>query len=168
MKTHYISTADDCIVAASVFAPAGPTRAGVIINSATAVSRGFYAAFAEHLSEHGYLVVSYDYRGIGDSLNVGANASKLSMRAWGEYDFEAVIQWATSSFSGMEWHCVGHSVGGQLVGLAPSNRALRSVYCIASQNGYWKNWGMRERLKLVLTWYVLIPLLSKTWGAIPK
>ncbi|MFZ6876310.1 alpha/beta fold hydrolase [Undibacterium sp. Di27W] len=168
MKTIHISTTDGLSVAASLFIPEGTPRAGVIINSATAVGRGFYAAFAEHLSKHGYLAISYDYRGIGDSLNVTADISKFSMRAWGELDFEAVIQWATSSFTNIEWHCVGHSVGGQLVGLAPSNSALHSVYCIAAQNGYWKNWGVKKRFKLLLTWYLLIPLLNRAFGHIPK
>ena len=142
-------------------------KAGIIINSATAVGKGYYKAFAQHLAEHGYLVITYDYRGIEASKSNKQNRSKLSMRAWGEQDFNAVINTATQRYPELSWHCIGHSVGGQIVGLAESNRKLTSVYCVAAQNGYWKNWGLPQTPKILLSWYGLIPLFSKTLGYVP-
>ena len=39
----------------------------VVVNAATAVPRQFYEAFAQFVAAHGYTVVTYDYRGIGES-----------------------------------------------------------------------------------------------------
>src|SRR3954467_1593181 len=39
----------------------------VLINSATAVKRGYYDPFARYLAGEGLTVLTYDYRGIGGS-----------------------------------------------------------------------------------------------------
>jgi predicted alpha/beta hydrolase len=166
-----IETQDGFIIKGRIYASSSVAGehplAGIIINSATAVSQGYYQAFARHLAEHGYLVMTYDYRGIGDSKASKQERDKLSMRAWGQQDLSAVIDYATSQYQELSWHCIGHSVGGQLVGLAPNNAKLTSVYCVASQNGYWKNWGLPQTPKILLTWYGLIPLFCKTVGHVP-
>lgn len=171
MDNIKIQTQDGFTIKGHLFSPLNSpdktASAGIIINSATAVSQGYYRAFAQHLAEHGYLVITYDYRGIGQSKATKQNADKLSMRAWGEQDLPAVIDHAVNSYPELAWHCIGHSVGGQLVGLAPNNSKLTSVYCVAAQNGYWKNWGLPQTPKILLTWYGLIPLFSKTLGYVP-
>jgi len=145
------------------------SKAGIIINSATAVDKEYYQAFAEYLCEQGYTIITYDYRGIGESQAISKmnNANILSMRAWGEQDFESIIQWALKSHPNLPWHCIGHSVGGQLVGLAPSNTKLVSTYCVSAQNGYWKNWDTFKKPKVFITWYGLIPFFSLTFGRVP-
>jgi predicted alpha/beta hydrolase len=68
MKKQITLTARDGLeLAITVFSPQGIPKAGVIINSATAVKQGYYESFASFLAEHGYLVITYDYRGIGAS-----------------------------------------------------------------------------------------------------
>lgn len=169
MQTLDFVAPDGFALKGRLFPAVGTAKAGIIINSATAVRCTFYYAFAEHLAEHGYTVICYDYRGVGGSQPQphSESAAALSMRAWGELDFETVIQWAFNAYPTLSWHCIGHSVGGQLVGLAASNHKLSSIYCVASQNGYWKNWGWLQQPKLLLLWYVVIPLLSKLLGFLP-
>lgn len=171
MENIDFTTQDGFVLKGNVFKPQTPNvnaaKAGIIINSATAVGKGYYRAFAQHLAEHGYLVITYDYRGIGESKATKNTHSKLSMLAWGEQDFEAVINTAVKNHPDLSWHCIGHSVGGQIVGLAPSNSKLTSVYCVAAQNGYWKNWGLPQTPKILLSWYGLIPFFSKTLGYVP-
>jgi len=47
--------------------PRGAKRHAVLINSATAVPRKVYRGFAGYLAGRGCAVLTYDYRGTGDS-----------------------------------------------------------------------------------------------------
>ncbi|MEC8428943.1 MAG: CocE/NonD family hydrolase, partial [Pseudomonadota bacterium] len=68
MKTHNsIITNDGLSLSATIYSPKENAKAGVIINSATAVKQSYYQDFASFLASNGYLVVTYDYRGIGKS-----------------------------------------------------------------------------------------------------
>lgn len=163
-----ILTRDKVEIAATVFRPESHPKAGIIINSATAVKQSYYANFAQYLMSQGFVVISYDYRSIGASkISNKTSSAKLAMRAWGEQDFAAVIDWASAQFSELDWHCIGHSVGGQLIGLAHNNTRLKSAYCVAAQSGYWGHWGIMERPKILLTWYGFAPLFSTLIGKMP-
>ena len=168
MKKFCLQTQDNFTIHGDIYKPDGNIKGGVIINSATAVKKIFYEPFATFLANNGFVVLTYDYRGIGSSKpNSPSSEKKLTMNAWGKLDFDAVIQWAKNKFPQIQWHCVGHSVGGQLVGLAPNNKELESVYCVAAQNGYWKNWRWRDRFRVFAIWYLLVPFFTKVLGRVP-
>ena len=167
MKTIEVITEDGTAITASLFTPAINIKAGVIINSATAVPRGYYRAFSEYLCERGFLVITYDYRGIGDSQKLPWRDASQTMQAWGEQDFNGVLNWGCEHYPTFKWHCIGHSVGGQLVGLAKDNYKLTSVYNVAAQSGNWRNWERSNRPKLILMWYVLTPVLTRLLGFLP-
>src|SRR6516225_5524008 len=60
--------ADGYLLGATLFLPRVGTRHhAVLINSATAVPRKIYRGFAAYLARRGCAVLTYDYRGIGDS-----------------------------------------------------------------------------------------------------
>lgn len=167
MQTIEIATQDGTNLIGSIFTPKGPTKAGVIINSATAVPRGYYKNFASYLTEKGFMVISYDYRGIGDSKKLSPKDISQTMQAWGEQDFNGVINWASDHYPQLKWHCIGHSVGGQLVGLATDNQKLSSVYNVAAQSGNWRNWHYSKMPKLWLMWYVFTPFFTRVLGYLP-
>src|SRR5580693_1768134 len=58
---------DDYALGATLFLPRGAKQHAVLINSATAVPRKIYRKFAGYLAGRGFAVLTYDYRGIGDS-----------------------------------------------------------------------------------------------------
>ena len=62
-----LPAADGYLLGASLFLPRGAKRHAVLINSATAVPRKVYRGFAGYLARRGCAVLTYDYRGIGDS-----------------------------------------------------------------------------------------------------
>ncbi|RTM11506.1 MAG: alpha/beta hydrolase, partial [Bradyrhizobiaceae bacterium] len=79
----------------TLFLPRGAKRHAVLINSATAVPRKIYRGFASYLAHRGCAVLTYDYRGIGDSrlpAMVGYNQPKslvgfkASMSDWAALD----------------------------------------------------------------------------------
>jgi len=162
-----ITTLDSFTLSVTKFVPEETPIAGIIINSATAVKQGYYAKFAKYLADQGYFVVTYDYRGIGESSIKNYRDQRLSMRAWGEQDFSAVIDWSVSNYNHLDWHCIGHSVGGQIIGFAENNTLLRSIFCVSSQSGYWGHWESLAKPKMFFLWYLIIPLFSKFFGKVP-
>src|SRR5262249_39454532 len=58
-------------------------RPVVIINPATSVRCRYYFGFADFLFEHGFDVVAYDYRGIGESRPAALRGFEVSWIDWG-------------------------------------------------------------------------------------
>ncbi|MEF1277633.1 alpha/beta fold hydrolase [Vibrio fortis] len=162
-----LTTEDGFAISCLVFAPGGNAKGGVVINSATAVRQSYYEKFAKFLTEQGYIVITYDYRGIGRSSVANSRNRQLKMKAWGKYDLEAVISWAKANHGELDWHCVGHSVGGQILGFAESNNFFKSVYCVSSQSGYWGHWEGMNKARIFAMWFAIVPLLSTVFGKVP-
>src|SRR5690349_15840372 len=62
-----VPAADGYKLGATLFLPRAAKSHAVLINSATAVPRKIYRGFAGYLARRGCAVLTYDYRGIGDS-----------------------------------------------------------------------------------------------------
>ena len=133
----------------------------VLINSATGVTRAFYQPFAKYLVNQGFVVITYDYRGIGDSLHTPIQAFDGFMHQWGTHDLTAVIDWIHSRFPQLPLNCVGHSVGAQLVGLTPRHEKINTLISIGGQKGYWRFWQGKHQLKMALCMFVLIPIICR-------
>lgn len=169
MQSITLNTADNLPLGACLFEPEQGVeiKGGVIINAATGVKQAFYSRFANHLAAQGYVVLTYDYRGIGESVSLALNDERLSMLAWGEQDFPTAIDWATDAYPSLNWHCIGHSVGGQIIGLAHNHHKLTSSFGVAAQSGNWRNWALKHQLSFAPVCYVVIPLLSRLFGYFP-
>jgi predicted alpha/beta hydrolase len=152
---------------ATLHAPRGDARAIVVVNSATGVRRGHYARFADFLARRGYTVITYDYRGIGDSRPPVLRGFRARMRTWGEDDFEGVLRWAATRAGSAKLFVVGHSVGGQLIGLAESNARIDGLVTVGSQLGDFRNWPAPARYRIAFMWYVAIPAITSAFGYLP-
>ena len=157
-----IPATDDFQLAATVYKPAETQSLNktVILNSATGVKRTFYAHFARFLAEEGFAVVTFDYRGIGDSRPVTLNKFQAFMHDWGEKDIAGVIDWVGENFPGSDILAVGHSVGGQVMGVAHNNDRISAMLLVASQSGYWRLWPWHQKLFILIFWYLFIPGLT--------
>lgn len=141
----------------------------VVLNSATAVRRGFYKPFAQYLASAGFHVITWDGRGIGDSRTGHAKHDPARMRDWGMLDLEAVLS-HTSELAGGDWSriiVVGHSSGGHLSGLAASLPKVKRLALIASGTCDWRLYPKREWPLLLSAWYGLAPLALATLGYMP-
>jgi len=169
-ETAYIETNDHFRLAASVFRPIEPRGEApiVLICSATGVKRGYYAHYARYLAEHGFLAVTFDYRGIGDSRPHTLNKFRARMHEWGEKDINAVIGWIQKIYPKRSIVAVVHSVGGQVLGLAEKCKHLAAVVMVGSQSGYWRLWPFPLNYGLFLLWYALIPVLSTLLAYFPS
>ncbi|WWL43954.1 alpha/beta fold hydrolase [Pseudomonas parakoreensis] len=67
-------------------------RPVVIINAATSVRCRHYSRFADYLFANGFDVITYDYRGIGESRPATLRGLEASWTDWGALDFEAMLK----------------------------------------------------------------------------
>lgn len=160
-----ITARDGVELSATVWDPPGrdPTRV-VVVASATGVLQGYYARFAAWLSTQGFAVVTFDYRGMGTS---GADAARPSMLEWGELDLASTLAWAASNLGAGRAAIVGHSVGGQLVGLLPDASRVSALVTIGSQSGDYRLWPLPSRLAMALLWYGVVPGVTHAVGYLP-
>jgi predicted alpha/beta hydrolase len=133
-----IAARDGYPLAATVFTAAAPPRAAVLINSATAVPRKIYRGFAAYLAERGCAVVTYDYRGIGGSRPPSLKGFDARMRNWAALDVAAAIDHVHRVWPGLPLLLVGHSFGGQALGLVPNSALVKRALFVAAQAGYWR------------------------------
>lgn len=164
-----IPTADGYVLGAHVWRHRDAARDApvVIINPATSVHSRYYRRFAEFLFRHGLDVVTYDYRGIGDSRPASLRGFEASWQIWGERDFEAVLQHVARAFPGRPVDVVAHSIGGFVTGLAPSAHRLRRVCTVGAQIAYWRDFDARARWRMWLRWQAAMPALTALCGYFP-
>lgn len=142
-------------------------RPVVIINSATSVLCRYYCRFAEFLAANDLDVLVYDYRGIGLSRPASLRGFEASWLDWGCRDFEAVLQFVRGSFPDQPIFVVAHSVGGFLLGLANSNGLVSRVVTVGAQYAYWPDYAPAARLKMILKWHLLMPIVTLLFGYFP-
>lgn len=157
---------DDYPLTGTLFRPVRENGVAVVLHPATGVPRGYYRAFAEHLCRQGFTLLSYDYRGTGNSIapNLPITAT---FRDWGELDQPAACAYLRINFPNLALAIIGHSAGGQMLGLDPDIDQARAILLIAAQHGYWRNWSGRQRYLLILMWYVLMPMTTRLLGYFP-
>ena len=139
----------------------------VIINPATSVQSRYYSRFADFLHSHGFNVITYDYRGIGGSRPEEMRGFEANWLDWGSKDFEGVLQFAATCYQGHSILVAAHSVGGFLVGIAPSNHIIERVFTMGSQFAYWLDYAKHKRFAMYLRWHVVMPTLTAIFGYFP-
>jgi predicted alpha/beta hydrolase len=119
--------------------PRPDARPVVVINSATSVRCRYYARFAAFLFGHGFDVITYDYRGIGESRPAPLRGFAAGWVDWGHLDCDAVLRFADAASPGRPVYVVAHSIGGFVLGLAGSNYLVRRVFTVGAQYAYWRD-----------------------------
>lgn len=125
-------------VAATIFIPQN-LKGAIMIAPATGIKRQFYFSFASFLAHNGYGVITYDNQGIGDSLNGNLKQSNADLISWGQKDMTCVFDELKTHFPHTKYHVIGHSAGGQLLGLMNGATEVASVFNFACSSGSLKN-----------------------------
>ena len=167
---------DGYLLGATLFLPLGAKRHAVLINSATAVPRKVYRGFAGYLARRGCAVLTYDYRGTGDSRQkslVGYNqvkslvGFKASMSDWAALDVTAAVAWMRERYKNLPLAYVGHSFGGQALGLLANNGEVARALLIAAQAAHWKLMTSPERYRIYAMMNFLGTPLTRALGYAP-
>jgi len=140
----------------------------LIIASATGVKQSFYEKFARFIASTGISVITFDYEGIGRSLKQPIKQLKNNAQNWGSVDLESIINYTIKNYPNCKRYILGHSIGGQLIGLAKSAVKSDKIILIAAQTGYWKTWTGFQRIKMWGNWHILFPLAVRIFGYLPS
>ncbi|WP_250163203.1 alpha/beta fold hydrolase [Psychrobacter sp. WY6] len=163
-----IMTERNQALAATVYRPKNKVKKAVMLAPATGIKRQFYHNFATHLAENGFGVLTFDNEGIGESLSSALAKCDASLISWGRHDMPAALDALQDEFSDATYHLIGHSAGGQLIGLMPNYSALASVFNVACSSGRIKNMSMPYKLKAMGFMDAFIPLANLTLGYTPS
>lgn len=162
-----IATSDAESLGGVLFVPEKP-KAMVLICAATGIRQQFYWSFAEWLAAQGFGAMTFDYRGIGTSLGgESVRDSKARKQDWGTHDMPAALEYLVERFPQIPVHLVGHSAGGQLVGLMPNYGHLSSIVTVSSSSGYFRNMALKHRLFATVFLKAYIPLMARVLGYVP-
>lgn len=109
----------------------------LLISSATAVPRGFYAAFATAAVQAGArAALIYDYRGSGNSARPAGWRKRIGMKDWAVLDLPAAARALKEGRSGHPMVGVGQSFGGQALGLCGISSQFMRYAMVATLSGY--------------------------------
>ncbi len=134
---------------------------------ALGVVRKYYDSFCRFLQARGWTVVSIDYRGIGGSLHHPIRKAPGTLLDWATLDMDAAIGWATQNRKPEKLVVVGHSIGAQIMPLAPRQDRVDAFVQIAAPTPFLEAWEGFQKLKLLFFWYFLIPVNTWLWGFLP-
>ena len=131
------------------------------------VNQEYYAAFGSWLAERGWLVVTFDFRGIGGSAPARLRGFEADILTWARLDCAAALAYARGLAFGRRLVWIGHSLGGQILGMTPGNEAVSAAVTVASGVGYWRENAYPLRRYSWWLWHVIAPLATTVAGYFP-
>ena len=100
-----------------------PAGLPVLLSPATGVKQHYYLRFVHWLAQQGHDVLVFDYRGIGLSLHGPLQHCRATLAEWGQQDQVAALEWLLQRTGSEQALLLGHSAGGQMIGLLPNTSA---------------------------------------------
>lgn len=159
-------TADDAeVLRARWYIPVQDPRGVVVIVPAMATTAAFYSDFASWLRDRGFAVLTFDYRGYGDSLRGSLRSVDADVVRWA-HDARDVLAHAHAQSDGLPLTWVGHSLGGQIMPFADHTLIDRAVR-VASGLGYWRLIPSPARRFAPLVCRVVAPVSIAVTGYYP-
>lgn len=160
----YISTADGYSIHANLYTCKQP-KASIVLASATGVPQGFYRRFATYATTQGFQVLTFDYRGIAQSAPAQLQNFRMSYLDWGEYDLTAAIDYLTND--DLPIYMVGHSYGGQALGLTRNHAQVRMMYCFGTGAGWHGYMPLKTKIQVQVIWNIVFPPVVAVHGYLP-
>jgi len=142
-------------------------RTAILVNCGGGIPAYRYARFARFLAANGFPVVTYDYRGIGQSRPARLRGLASGNEDWSEYDCGGAIAEVRRRYPAAEIVAVAHSFGTFLVGGAPNVAEIRRFVFIGAHTGYVGDYLRRYRLPMALVWHGVMPAITRAVGYFP-
>lgn len=166
MERFFVETKLGYRLSLRLFCAENPSSV-VIIAGAMGVVQGCYEKFARFLCAQGLSVITFDYVGTGESLETHLRDCPINISDWADSDCCAVIDFARRAYPTLKIQWVGHSVGGQLLGMMAQANQLHRAITVASGSGYWRENSAPTKRMVWLLWYVIAPLSVALFGYFP-
>lgn len=149
------------------YRPPGEMLGAALIVPAMGVEQRFYGAFANWLAERGYLVVTFDYQGMGQSRSGPLREVKANVVDWGRHDCSAVLAAVAEAAQDKPLYWIGHSLGGQILPFVDGRARITRAFSIASGSGYWRDNTAGLRGRAWLLWHFIAPTVTPLLGYFP-
>ena len=163
-----IIASDGIVIAATLLSPTDKeVRAVIQFHSGTVIRKEFYLKFCSYLCDCGYIVILFDYRGVGASRPVNLRGFKASISDWGQKDATSVLNWIRNKYPDTPIHLLAHSMGGQLMGLMPNWAEFDKITVLASSVGNWNRFSPAYKRKAKWSSLLLFPITLPLFGYAP-
>jgi len=144
-----------------------PLQGAVLIGAAMGVRQDYYRAFAEWLAAQGYAVMTFDYRGVGDSRPAGTlRGFQADLHDWAD-DYDTAIDTLAAAAPGAPLFLIGHSLGAQLPGMLRNRDRIAGLLSVAAGSGYWRDNAPQLKRSVLYFWHALVPLATRLFGYFP-
>jgi len=170
METLSLDSNDGAALAARLYPCGGAIKGAVLIGGAMGVRQDYYAPFAQWLATQGFAVMSFDYRGMGDS-RAPAHAKSLrgfdaDLFSWAR-DYDSAIDALRQRVPGVPLYLIGHSLGAQLPGLLRNRAHVDGLLSVAAGSGYWRDNAPQLKRTVLYFWHALVPVATRLFGYFP-
>jgi len=166
MDSLTLTSDDGVALAARLYRDAGPTKGAVLIGGAMGVRQDYYAPFAQWLAAQGYAVMSFDYRGMGDSRRGSLRGFDADLFDWAR-DYDTAIDALRERVPAAPLYLIGHSLGAQLPGLLRNRAHIAGMVSVAAGSGYWRDNAPQLKRIVLYFWHVLVPIATAVCGYFP-
>ncbi len=168
MKSITLLTSDGISLSATLFEPHTPSNKILLINSATGVKQQLYFGFARYFAENGFTVITYDYRGIGESKPQKLKGFQASMRVWGAIDYKTVTDFISENYPNHQKYLLGHSVGALILGMNVDTKIFEKLVFTATQDAYYGNLNFKIAVLGLFGFGALLPIITNVLGYFPS
>jgi predicted alpha/beta hydrolase len=162
-----ISALDGFVLGGTLFEGGGSSKGLLLILSGTGILQRFYRKFALFAASQGFIVLTLDFRGVGRSRPRSLIGFKAKLRDWGQLDIGGAIEYLHQYQPELKLYALGHSMGGQQLGLAPNHQLLSGAMLVASSTAYWRGFARPYAYFAAATWFVLLPIATTLFGYAP-
>ena len=170
MQSLNLTTNEGVTLGARLYQGAAEPKGAVLIGGAMGVRQDYYAAFAEWLATQGFDVMTFDYRGMGDSRGDGQARSLRGFYAdlycWAR-DYDTAIDALVERAPGVPLYLIGHSLGAQLPGMLRNRHRIAGLLSVAAGSGYWRDNAPQLRRSILYFWFALVPVATRLFGYFP-
>lgn len=165
IETVKIQADDHYSLTGILYSSKNPIKAKIIVASATGVPQLFYRRFSEYAVQQGFQVLTFDYRGVAQSAPQSLKGFEMSYLDWGTLDLSAAIDYMSDDVTPL--FVVGHSYGGQALGLTNNHHKVKAMYCFGTGAGWAGYMPFKERFKVQVMWNIIFPPLVALNGYLP-
>jgi predicted alpha/beta hydrolase len=167
IHTFHFPATDGYPLGATQFDPLGDCRATLLLLGATAVSRTYYRAFGQYMAARGLRTLTFDYRGIGGSRPESLRGFDASMTDWAQRDAAGALDYVRAHFPNERVIVVGHSFGGQVIGLLDALASADAAVLVAAQLGSLHHWEGMAAVRVHTAMRAILPVTSQVLGWVP-
>jgi predicted alpha/beta hydrolase len=148
------------------FEAKGRAWGNLLVAGAMGVRQDFYAPLARHFAASGLNVLTFDYRGMGGSRPESLARLDVDVHDWAHKDLGAMLREARAMSDVLPLTVLGHSLGGQILPIAPESGHVRASINVTAGSGWYRH-NVRMPLQVRFLWYVAVPLLTPLFGYFP-